>query len=48
MVDFLENKKAYLYKNKELLREEGIEEIKEFFGEKEELELKEILREILA
>lgn len=48
VVDFLENKKAYLYKNNEVQAQDGIEEMKDIFGEKEEKELKEILREILA
>lgn len=48
VVDFLENKKAYLYQSKEVRTHDGIEEVKDFFGEKEDQELKEILREILA
>lgn len=48
LVDFFENKKVYLYKNNEIRTQDSIEEIKDIFGEKEEQELKEILREILA
>ena len=48
VVDFLENKKAYLYQSKEVRTHDSIEEVKDFFGEKEDQELKEILREILA
>lgn len=49
VVDFLENKRAFLYQNEkqESLRD-GIEEVKNFFGEKEDQELKEILKEILV
>lgn len=48
VVDFLENKKAYLYQKRELQTQADIEERKEIFGEKEDEELKNILREILA
>lgn len=48
VVDFLENKKPYLYKNREIETQECVEEIKDFFGEKEEQELREILKELLA
>jgi len=48
VVDFLENKKAYLYQKKELQTQLDIEDRKDIFGEKEDEELKNILREILA
>ena len=48
MVDFLENKEPYFYCRTEEKEEKCIESVKEVFGEAEELELKEILREILA
>ncbi len=47
--DFLENNKTYLYTSYEMKQEKKeIEEKKNFFGEDEDLELKEIIREILA
>ena len=48
LVDFLENKNPYYYFRAMEKEEKGIEQIKEIFGETEELELKEIIREILA
>ena len=48
VVNFLENKKAYLYQKKELQTQLDIEDRKDIFGEKEDEELKNILREILA
>lgn len=48
VVDFLENKKAYLYREDKSQEQESIEEMKYVFGETEEKELKEILREILV
>lgn len=48
IVDFLENKEPYFYCRTEEKEEKCIESVKEVFGEAEELELKEILREILA
>ena len=45
---FLENKKAYLYKNSANQEQNDIEESKNLFGEKEEKELKEILWELLV
>ena len=48
VVDFLENKKAYLYQKKELQTQLDIEDRKDIFGEKEDEELKNILREILT
>ena len=48
VLDFLENKKPYFYFSPEEKEEKGIEHVKEVFGETEELELKEIIREILA
>ena len=44
LIDFLENKKQCLYQTFEKTQQEGAK----IFGEEEELELKEILREILA
>ena len=46
--DFLENGKTYLYNLPEVEREKEIEEGKYFFGEEEDRELREIIREILA
>ena len=47
--DFLENNKTYLYTSYEVKNEKKeIEEKKNFFGEDEDLELKEIIREILT
>ncbi len=46
--DFLENGKTYLYTSFKAEEEKEIEEGKNFFGEEEDRELKEILREILA
>lgn len=48
IVDFLENKNPYFYFQAIEKEDKEIEEIKDFFGEAEELELKEIIREILA
>ena len=48
VVNFLENKKAYLYQKKELQTQLDIEDRKDIFGEKEDEELKNILREILT
>lgn len=48
IVDFLENKDPYFYYQPAEKEDKDIEEIKDFFGEAEELELKEIIREILA
>ena len=48
VVDFLENKNPYYYLRTAEKEEKEVEEIKEFFGEAEDLELKEIIREILA
>lgn len=48
VVDFLENKNPYYYFQSAEKGDKGIEEVKEFFGEAEDLELKEIIREILA
>ena len=46
--DYLENNKEYMYTSYEVKEEKEIEEKKNFFGEEEDLELKEIIREILA
>ena len=48
LIDFLENKRPYLYADIFSKEEKETEEIKNIFGEAEELELKEILREILT
>lgn len=48
VIDFLENKKAYLYKNNKTQMQDSIEEMRSIFGEAEEKELKEILKEILV
>lgn len=48
MIDFLENKKLYLYTQIFPKEEKEVEEIKKIFGEEEDLELKEIIREILT
>lgn len=46
--DFLENSKTDLYFSCEAKEEKEIEEKKNYFGEEEDLELKEVIREILA
>ena len=48
MLDFLENKKSYFYAQAFSKEEKDIEEVKNTFGEAEDLELKEIIREILT
>ena len=48
IVDFLENKKPYLYVQMYPKEEKDTEEVKKIFGEAEDLELKEIIREILT
>ena len=48
LVDYLENKKPYLYTRTIVKEEKDIEEVKKIFGEEQDLELKEIIREILA
>ena len=48
MLDFLENKKSYFYAQVFSKEEKGIGEVKNIFGEAEDLELKEIIREILT
>lgn len=47
IIGFLENKKVYLYKKNKNIQQDSIEEIKDFWGETQEKELKEILKEIL-
>lgn len=46
--NFLENSNPYLYSFRKEKMQEEVEEGKNFFGENEDLELKEIIREILA
>ena len=48
VVDFLENKKSYLYAQLYPKEEKEEQEVKKVFGEAQDLELKEIIREILA
>ena len=46
--NFLENSDSYLYSFRKEKEQEEVEEGKNFFGENEDLELKELIREILA
>ena len=48
LTDFLENGKLYLYMPPREQQEKEVEEEKSFFGEQEDKELREIIREILA
>lgn len=48
MIDFLENRKPYLYAQVCSEEEKETEEIKNIFSDAEDLELKEMIREILA
>lgn len=48
LTDFLENGKMYLYLTMKEDKEREIEEEKKVFGEQEEQELREVIREILA
>lgn len=48
LTDFLQNGRLYLYTSPEAEREKEIEEGKNFFGEEEEKQLREMIREIIA
>lgn len=48
VTDFLENGKLYLYMSPRGEQEKAVEEEKHFFGQREDEELREIIREILA